>query len=309
MRELTYTFKSVATCGMCGAAAEHFRMIGRRMNTSQGARPTRKLGVSVSICRCRSCGLIFPNPIPVPATLEQHYGRPPESYWSPQYFQVSPDYFAKQIQTFERLRQSSGTAKVLDIGAGIGKGMRALERAGYDAYGIEPSEPFRARAISTMGISEERLRPDSLEEASFADASFDWVTFGAVLEHLYEPNVALGNAARMLRPGGLIHAEVPSSNWFTNRLNRLVYRVQGLDYVANLSPMHPPFHIYEFALSSFERWAKAHGCRVVHHEFMVCRSFLPKPVDPLARWLMKRTDTGMQLEVWLAKDAAASAAS
>jgi SAM-dependent methyltransferase len=308
MNDLTYTFRPVVACSMCAASSEQFRVIGRRMNASQGLRPTRKLGISVTICRCRACGLIFPNPIPVPADLQQHYGRPPESYWSPAYFQVSPDYFAKQIKTFERLRTGSGPAKVLDVGAGIGKGMRALERAGYDAYGIEPSAPFRERALSMMQIAPERLLPTALEDADFPDNAFDWVTFGAVLEHLYEPNVALTSAARMLRPGGLIHAEVPSSNWLTNRLNRAAYRLQGLDYTANLSPMHAPFHIYEFALTSFERWAQRHGFVVAHHEFMVCRSFLPRIIDPLARWWMGRTDTGMQLEVWLSKAPGAASA-
>jgi SAM-dependent methyltransferase len=301
MNDLTYTFRLVEACAMCDAPAGQFRVLGRRMNTSQGVRPTRKIGVSTTVCRCKSCGLVFPNPIPLPEKLEQHYGLPPESYWSPQYFQVSPDYFAAQIRTFERLRRPGGRARVLDIGAGIGKGMRALESAGYDAFGIEPSAPFRERALSLMGIAPERLSASDLEHADFPAESFDWVTFGAVLEHLYDPNVALSNAARMLRPGGLIHAEVPSSRWLTNRLNRAVYRLQGLDYTANLSPMHSPFHIYEFGLASFESWARKHGCTVAHHEFMVCRSFLPKLIDPLARWWMRRTDTGMQLEVWLAK--------
>lgn len=303
MNDLTYTFKRVDTCAMCGAGRNQFRVLGRRMNTSQGMRPTRKLGISTTVCRCGDCGLVFPNPIPVPERLEQHYGIPPESYWSPEYFRVSGDYFAKQIRTFERLRGSSTRAQVLDIGAGIGKGMRALESAGHDAYGIEPSTAFRERALSTMGIAPGRLSAATLEGADFPDASFDWVTFGAVLEHLYDPNVALSSAARMLRPGGLIHAEVPNSNWLTSRLGQLLYRLQGLDYSANLSPMHSPFHIYEFSLASFESWAKRHGCKVAHHEFMVCCSFLPKLIDPVARWWMAHTDSGMQLEVWLAKDA------
>lgn len=302
MKDFTYTFRPVPTCSMCGADASRFKIIGRRMNASQGVRPTRKLGISTTVCRCLDCGLIFPNPIPFPATLSQHYERPPESYWSPKYFQVSPDYFSKQIGQFERLRARPGAAKVLDIGAGIGKGMRALENAGYEAYGVEPSPPFRERAISMMGIAAERLLPASCEDADFPDDAFDWVTFGAVLEHLYDPDLALRSAARMLQPGGLIHAEVPSSNWLINRLSSALYRLQGLDYTSDLSPMHNPFHIYEFTPTSFERWAARHQCRVVHHEFRVCRTYLPKPIDPLAHWWMKRTNTGMQLEVWLTKN-------
>ncbi len=305
MSTLTYTFHRASQCNMCGAPVDHFSVLGRRMNTSQGVRPTNKVGISVTVCQCEACGLIFPNPLPVPATLEQHYAVPPESYWKPSHFEVHPDYFAAQISTYERLRDAGGRAKVLDVGAGLGKAMRALENAGHDAYGVEPTSSFRERAIRSMGISPERLAQQSVEEATFPDGMFDWVTFGAVLEHLYDPDAALKKAIRMLRVGGLVHAEVPSSKWLTSRIGTLVYRMQGLDYVSNISPMHTPFHIYEFGLESFKQWAQKNGCELANHEYMVCSTYLPKLVDPFARWLMEKTDRGMQLVVWLRKGAAA----
>jgi hypothetical protein len=73
------------------------------------------------------------------------------------------------------------------------------------------------------------------------------------------------------------------------------------DYVGNISPMHEPYHLYEFALKSFQAHARKHGYEVAFHEYFVCQTFLPRFADSLLRPLMRRTGTGMQLAVWLRK--------
>jgi len=83
------------------------------------------------------------------------------------------------------------------------------------------------------------------------------------------------------------------------RLLNLAYRVRGLDYVTNLSPMHPPYHLYEFTLESFVQHGRRTSYSVVDHRFYVCETFLPRVVDRLANRVMTATNTGMQLEVWL----------
>ena len=52
-----------------------------------------------------------------------------------------------------------------------------------------------------------------------------------------------------------------------SRALNAVYRLQGLDYVTNLSPMHPPFHLYEFTAASFRRYAERNGHRIVFDQF------------------------------------------
>lgn len=101
-----------------------------------------------------------------------------------------------------------------------------------------------------------------------------------------------------LAPGGLLHIEVPSADWLTARLVNFAYRVQGLDYVANLSPMHVPYHLYEFTAESFRRHGQRAGYSVVCEKRHAAQTFLPGP-DRFWHWLMDRTSTGMQLEMWL----------
>ena len=69
-----------------------------------------------------------------------------------------------------------------------------------------------------------------------------------MLEHLQDPAAALTRALGWLAPSGLIHVEVPSAKWLLGRLLNLATRGLGMDYVTNLSPMHPPYHLYEFTL-------------------------------------------------------------
>jgi len=121
------------------------------------------------------------------------------------------------------------------------------------------------------------------------------------LEHLYNPSGSIKKALKWLKPGGVIHIEVPSSDWLINKLINLFYKMKLSDYVGNLSPMHEPFHLYEFGLKSFEQHAKQNDYEIAFHEYYVCQTFMPRILDKFIKPYMKRTNTGMQLCVWLRK--------
>jgi SAM-dependent methyltransferase len=274
--------------------------MGRRLDRPQGLRPSRKGGVALSVFRCRVCNLIYPDPIPIPQNIDQHYGVEPEEYWHEEYFKADPDYLGHQLKTFTRLTgRLPKESSALDIGAGIGKGMRALDKAGFVTYGIEPSASFRNAAVEQMGIVRDRLTPTSLEDASFPQASFDFINFAAVLEHLVDPAGALGKAVRWLTPGGLMYVEVPSSAFLLTRLVRFYYRLTGTDYVINTSPMHPPYHLYEFGVESFRRNGNRAGYDVAFHEYFPCAAYVPSILIKPLNAIMSMTNTGMQLAVWL----------
>ena len=283
---------------MCGS--RRHRMHGLRLNRSQGMNPRCAEGIAVSIKKCLDCGLLFPNPLPVPELLSDHYGIPSEEYWTSDAHRWDPAYFAEEIATAKRLIDFRGGMAALDIGTGLGKCMKSLTVAGFDAFGIEPSEPFRTRSIEHMKLDPDRVQLAALEEARFAPASFDFITFGAVLEHLYDPSAALKRALEWLRPGGVMQAEVPSSDHFVAKMLNVYYRIRGTNFVTNTSPMHSPFHIYEFTVDSFVRNGRRIGYDVIEHKHMVCAIYhVPKFLHrPLRAW-MDKTRTGMQLTVWM----------
>lgn len=290
---VSYEFVPVAHCDMCGS--QDFELLGLRLNGTQGLSPKNASGIAVSVKQCRDCGLIFSDPQPIPKRLSDHYGIPPEEYWAELYW--PPDFFSREIATAKRLLDFRPGMSALDIGAGTGEVMKALIRAGFDAWAIEPSEPFHERAIKEIDPS--RLRLATVEEAEFEER-FDFITFGAVLEHLYSPSVALRRAFGWLKPGGIIQAEVPSTRYLISKLVNAYLRLRGTNYVTHLSPMHPPYHLYEFSLDSFRNYG------LVEHSYQVCtiRHF-PRILHPPLKWWMERTGTGMQLSVYLRKDGTA----
>lgn len=297
---MKYRFVPVSACEMCGSPTSEHILLGARLNKSQGRNPRAVSGISVSIKKCRQCDLIFPDPMPVPASISDHYGTPAEHYWKKAYFESDPDYFEREIKVAKRLIGFVPGMNALDIGAGIGKGMKAMDSAGFQTFGIEPSERFREQALSRIGIAPDRLQLASIEGASFEPHSFDLITFGAVLEHIYEPASALEKALSWLKPAGILHVEVPSSSWAVSKILNAFYRVMGTTYVTNLSPMHVPYHLHEFGLRSFQKHGVRAGYKIEEYEVMVCSICnIPKLLHRPLRKYMERTNTGMQLVVWL----------
>jgi 2-polyprenyl-3-methyl-5-hydroxy-6-metoxy-1,4-benzoquinol methylase len=300
-KQVRYSFHYIQQCNLCDAPSTSHKILGRRLNTSQGKNPRNKVGIATTIMKCKNCGLIFSNPQPIPYDIQDHYGVPPENYWKPDYFKWDESYFKYEIGKLKELMPFQQGQKALDIGAGLGKGMLSLMKAGYDTYGFEPSKPFYERAISQMGIPKERLKIGMIEEMNYPENEFDFISFGAVMEHLYDPSGSILQSMKWLKPGGLMQIEVPSSDWLINKIFNFVYKIQGLDYVANISPMHEPFHLYEFGINSFRAHAKKHGYELAFHEYYVCQTFMPKFTDFILKPYMKATNKGMQLTVWLQK--------
>jgi 2-polyprenyl-3-methyl-5-hydroxy-6-metoxy-1,4-benzoquinol methylase len=302
MKTLNYYFNEVTNCNMCGADVKDHKVLGQRLNQSQGANPKKKKGISTSVMLCTTCNLIYSNPQPVPYDIQDHYGMPPESYWIPEYFKIDPNYFSNQIEKAKKFLPFAPGMKALDIGAGIGKCMIAFEAAGFDAYGAEPSAPFYERAIKQMNIKPEKLTNSMLEKVEYEPGTFDFITFSAVLEHLYDPSTAIARALTWLKPNGLIHIEVPSSKYLISRVFNFYYKLRGTNYVTNISPMHAPFHMYEFSLRSFQENQKINNYKIIYDEFYPCPILgIPKLFHPMLNWYMEKSKTGMELEVWIKK--------
>ncbi len=297
-----YRFLAIKACNMCGANSRHFKILGKRLNKSQGLKPNTKTGISVTVCQCKVCGLIFPNPMPVPLSIQQHYGVPAEKYWKSEYLNLKKEVISIDKDKWEsKLGKIHSNFRSLDIGAGIGKHMLQMQALGIDAYGIEPSEIFYQKALEIAKIPENKLFNISIEDAEFTSDYFDFINFGVVLEHIYNPSNAISRAISWLKPGGKIYIEVPHARWLIGKIVNLSYKIRGLDYVTNLSPMHIPYHIYEFTPESFQLNAKLNNYQIQSISYFVCDTFLPDLFDALLKPIMKKTNTGMELSVWLTK--------
>ena len=124
--------------------------------------------------------------------------------------------------------------------------------------------------MHTVGVNQDRLALAAVEDADYPPNHFDFITFGAVLEHLRSPSRSLERALGWLKPRGVIHAEVPSSRWLVSRLVNAYYRLCGTRLVTNVSPMHVPYHLFEFSPRSFELHGHRAGYEIAEQRFTVC---------------------------------------
>jgi SAM-dependent methyltransferase len=301
-----YSFEAVAHCEMCGFPDSKNSVLGQRLNCRQGFSRIGLTGISVTIKRCISCGLIYANPLPIPSSISDHYHVPPEDYWSQDYFSWDSSYFERQIKDYFRLSKKDVSharpAKALDIGCGIGKALRSLVQANIEAWGIEPSSTFCARAREFTGLDESRIINSSIEGAVLPESEFDFVSFGAVFEHLYHPRVCLEKALAWCKPGGIVHIEVPSSRWLIETIYQGYLKLTGSQLCAYLSPMHSPFHLYSFSRKSFVVNKESMGFRLMESRVDPCTVYyFPAFMKPLISRFMGVTGTGMQLTVYLQK--------
>ncbi len=291
-KRLHYYFNYRDHCEMCQDSTVNHKILGQRLNQSQGFNPKTKSGISTTIMQCTNCKLIYANPMPIPFSLQDHYGVTPEDYWKPSYFQIEENYFADQVARFKSLKQFKNGMKALDVGAGIGKCIIALIKAGFDASGFEPSKSFYERALNKMNIDQKRLKLGMIEEVEYPENEFDFINFGAVLEHFYNPAACIGRAMKWLKPGGLMQIEVPSSDYIVSKFINTYFRIIGTNYVTNLSPMHDPFHLYEFSLESFKAYVKQSSeYSIAFHEYYVCSA---EPFPKFTHRLLKEICNGVK---------------
>ena len=105
---------------------------------------------------------------------------------------------------------------LLDCGCGPGTITLGLAEAVApgEVVGIDigPSEVERATAFaSKQGVANVRFEIANSYQLPFHDSTFDAVFAHTLLEHLAEPDVALAEMHRVLRPGGVIG--VRDSDW------------------------------------------------------------------------------------------------
>ncbi|MDP9443547.1 MAG: methyltransferase domain-containing protein, partial [Actinomycetota bacterium] len=94
-----------------------------------------------------------------------------------------------------------GRATVLELGAGTGKLTAQLLRQGHDVVATEPAPAMLAQLLRHTSAS--WVLRSAAERIPLADRSVDVVVAGQAF-HWFDPEQALPEIARVLRPGGVV---------------------------------------------------------------------------------------------------------
>lgn len=124
----------------------------------------------------------------------------------------------------ERKFDLRGARDILDVGSGAGQIAKHLLKYADPEANItcfDLSLEMLRRARVRLKSDRPRFVAADLSMLPFADASFDCVTCGYVLEHLPDPRVGLSELARVMKPGAkmlLLTTEDNLSGAWTSRI-------------------------------------------------------------------------------------------
>lgn len=182
---------------------------------------------------------------------------------------------------------------IIEFGCGAGAMARAIKEKSPDIHyvGVELIAEELVKAGDVLNISLHRNLDsiatwdgDAELSAAMPLANFDHVIFGDVLEHLYDPAKALGEAARRLKPGGSALVCIPNVQHWSVFQNLVAGR-----WPREEMGLFDKTHIRWFALGDMVALLQSAGLVV---ESIVGRDFpseqglsIMKGLEPLARHL------------------------
>jgi SAM-dependent methyltransferase len=184
--------------------------------------------------------------MPIPKNgLAQHYDVDPSEY----FYAHNEDHKRKSAsRLLDELQSLTKTGKLLDVGSGRGELVLVARERGWEVTCVEPSPSFAA-VLQARGVD---VITSGIEDCSLGSDRFDAVILSAVLEHLYQPQLALQKISASLRSGGLLFLDVPNEGGLYFRAGNLYEQVRFSGSTVNLSPTFSPFHVFGFTPKSLK---------------------------------------------------------
>jgi 2-polyprenyl-3-methyl-5-hydroxy-6-metoxy-1,4-benzoquinol methylase len=227
-------------CGLCDVTNATL-VLETRISGPGAALPFR-------LWRCISCDLVRAEPQLTPHELEPYYA---EQYWGEGGVQATDEHWIRRDQRYRTgfLARFRTEGRILDVGCGLGFFLRALDPNRWDRQGIEPMPvPYREAAHA---LGPNRIHNTDLISAKLPSGQFDAITFWDSLEHLPNPRAILGEAARLLRPGGIVVIGLPNLGGY-----------QAQHFGEDWFGLSLPHHFYHYTRATLTRLLESCGFRV-----------------------------------------------
>ncbi|MGI8640400.1 MAG: class I SAM-dependent methyltransferase [Pyrinomonadaceae bacterium] len=281
MAELELTTETVKNCPLCGSDKAKFLF----WNYDRLYNYAGKFGT----VQCEDCGLIRLSPRPVKEQLVNYYPTDYYSYQASEYFTenhstknlksrlrdtvrntvLSSIGYSIESRNWQKLLQPlfvslfykqatygyedkfaryvpNGTA--LEIGCGSASYLSLLKHHGWQVAGVDLSPQAAEAAKKYFDID---VFVGELEDAPFAEQSFDYIRMSHVVEHFTNPLRAMKKIREILKPNGVAYIEVPNAESFESETSgRFWY---GWD---------APRHLFMLTPATLHRLVESSGLKI-----------------------------------------------
>lgn len=202
-------------------------------------------GESFALVKCEKCSLIFTNPRPDTAHIDQYYQS--ENYISHTnkannitnlLYKVVRGYTLKQkVQLIERYTNHK---KLLDFGCGTGTFLKYCTDQGFESEGYEPN-PVALKHLTKTTSTKVMSRINELKK----DNHYDIITAWHVLEHVHDLKATLKILRKALQPEGYLFVALPNPESY----DATFYKQHWAGYDV-------PRHLYHFSQTAFSHLVK-----------------------------------------------------
>jgi SAM-dependent methyltransferase len=226
--------------------------------------------------RCRVCGHVFQNPQPVFDDLQRRYQ---DEYFA--YERHNEEAFFRLMLLgladigFGAIEATLPPGRAfLDIGCATGMLLAHMQSRGWSVQGVEISRP-----AAEFGMRERRIPIfiGPVEKAPLAPASFSFIHFSHVIEHIPDPRGFLEKVRSLLADEGHLVVVTPNIEGFQARLLGPRWRSAIAD------------HLHLFRRENLDRLLRETGFRPVRWQTWggIAQGLAPRivkqPVDRLAK--------------------------
>jgi SAM-dependent methyltransferase len=164
------------------------------------------------LVRCRTCGLVYRNPVERPRELRDAYGRaPPTAVLAALHETQRGAYRAQARRLTREAGNRAGTG--LEVGSYVGGFLAAARELGWHFEGVDVNQAASdyARALGlhvTVGTIESMAADPALE------GRFSAVAFWNCFDQLPDPRASTIAARTLLAPRGLLALRVPNGAFY-----------------------------------------------------------------------------------------------
>lgn len=251
----------------------------------------------LGLVKCQECGLVYVSPRPDPNELYALYG---ETYFHNDesgtvgymnYVKDEPNIRKTFAGRLKRLARFIQPGKMLDVGCAAGFFLDEAAKAGWQVQGMDVSSFAVEYTKNRFGYD---ARLGSLTDQDYPAGAYDLVTMWDVIEHVPDPKMYIEQAAKLLRPGGVIALATPD-------VDSLPARLTGPRWVGyKLSEEH----VYYFSTQTLSRMLEEAGFEVVdaRHvgKYVTLRLFLDRlgMYAPFLSRLLTLAERAFKLSSW-----------